>query len=225
MRGVGPVKGKSEHSLDPIGLQGHGGRAPTTGFPMLRRFIIAGLTLLLVAGCAPTGGLLVSDGAEDIGGNLYIESSKDGRSQFLVLDGEITAHTAFVFQSMVEQAEVEGLVIAQSPGGSLLASHQIGRTIKAGGMNTVVLVNCIPACVDVFVAGRQREMTDIAELGLHSATQRDVSYEIDRRYWREMGFSRVNEQAYKVPNDKLWIITAERARELRLATNILRAES
>ena len=39
-----------------------------------------------------------------------------------------------------------------------------------------------------------------------------------------MGFSRVNEQAYQVPNNKLWVITAKRARELRLATNIVRAE-
>ena len=60
---------------------------------------------------------------------------------------------------------------------------------------------------------------------MHSATDRDISYEIDRRYWREMGFSRVNEQAYKVPNDKLWIIDAKRARELRLATNILSSKN
>ncbi len=68
-------------------------------------------------------------------------------------------------------------------------------------------------------------MTDIAELGLHSATDRKVSIEIDRRYWREMGFPKVNEQAYRVPNDKLWIIKAKRARELRLATRILKPES
>ena len=192
---------------------------------MLRRIFSSGLLLLLAAACAPTSGVLVSDDAEDIGGNLYIESSSDGASQFLVLDGEITAQTAFVFQSVVEEADVEGLVIAQSPGGSLLASHQIGRTIKAEGINTVVLVSCISACVDIFIAGNQREMTDIAELGLHSATQRDISYEIDRRYWRDMGFSRVNEQAYKVPNNRIWIVSAGRARELGLATNILSSAS
>lgn len=167
---------------------------------------------------------MVSEDAERLGGNLFVESSRDGASQFLVLDGEITGETAFVFQSVVESAEVEGLVIAQSPGGSLLASHQIGRTIKANGINTVVLVSCVSACVDVFVAGKRREMTDIAELGLHSATDREISYQIDRRYWREMGFSRINEMAYKVPEDKIWVVTAKRARELGMATAILTPE-
>mgnify|MGYP001822870091 CR=1 FL=1 len=190
---------------------------------MLRRFILAALSVVLITGCAPTGGLLVSDDAKGVGGNLFVETASDG-SQFLVLDGEITAETSFSFLALVEEADVEGLVIAQSRGGSLLASHQIGREIKARRMNTIVLVSCISACVDVFVAGRQREMTEIAELGLHSATDREISYEIDRRYWGDMGFSRVNEQAYQVPNNKLWVITAKRARELRLATNIVRAE-
>lgn len=175
---------------------------------------------LVLAGCAPTGGLLVSDRAEKMGGNLFIETTDQGDS-FLVLDGEITSETSAIFQSVVERSDVQGLVIAQSPGGDLLASHQIGRTIKAERMNTMVLVSCISACVDVFVAGRQREMIDIAELGMHSATNREISYEIDRRYWREMGFSQVNEKAYQVPNNRLWIIDAKRARELRMATNIL----
>ncbi len=178
------------------------------------------VSMLFLAACAPTGGLLVSNEAEEIGGNLFVETTEAGDS-FLVLDGEITAETSLVFQEVVERAEVEGLVIAQSPGGDLLASHQVGRTIKAREMNTLVLVNCISACVDIFVAGQRREMTDIAELGMHAATNREVSYEIDRRYWREMGFSEVNEKAYQVPNNRLWIIDAQRARELRMATSIL----
>ena len=186
----------------------------------MRRVLLAALVTALIAGCAPTGGLLVSEDARAVGGNLFVETSSTG-NQFLVLDGEITAETSFTFLSLVEQAEVEGLVIAQSPGGDLLASHQIGREIKARKMNTIVLVSCISACVDIFVAGNRREMSDIAELGLHSATDRDVSYEIDRRYWREMGFSEVNEKAYQVPNSRIWIIQPDRARELRLATNII----
>lgn len=191
--------------------------------PVIRRLILVAFALFLTA-CAPTGGLLVSDGAEDMGGNLFVETTNAGDS-FLVLDGEITAETSLVFQEVVRQADVEGLVIAQSPGGDLLASHQIGRTIKARKMNTLVLVSCISACVDVFVAGQRREMTDIAELGMHAATNREISYEIDRRYWREMGFSEVNEKAYKVPNNRLWIIDARRARELRMATTVLTSAS
>lgn len=187
----------------------------------MRRMIALCFALLALSACAPSGGLLVTDDARDLGGNLFIEKAgNDGN--FLVLDGEITPRTSFVFQAVTDQADVQGLVIAQSPGGDLLAAHQIGRAIKRKGMNTLVLVSCVSACVDIFVAGRNREMTDIAELGLHSATNRDVSYAIDQKYWREMGFPTVNEKAYQVPNNRLWIMDAKRARELRVATNILR---
>ncbi len=187
----------------------------------MRRLAIVILSILSLTACAPTGGLLVSDDARDLGGNLFIETTKSG-SSFLVLDGEITPQTSFVFQAVTQQAEVEGLVIAQSPGGDLLAAHQIGRELRRQRMNTLVLVSCVSACVDIFVAGKNREMTDIAELGLHSATNRDVSYQIDRKYWREMGFPTINEKAYRVPNNRIWIMDARRARELRVATNIIR---
>ena len=204
--------------------RGDGGPPATAGDRMFRRLAFSFLTIAGVSACSPPGGLLVSDEANPIGGNLFVETTTNG-SRFLVLDGEITAQTSFAFQSLLEQVEVEGLVIAQSPGGDLLAAHQIGRAVKANRINTIVLVNCISACVDIFIAGEVREMMDIAELGLHSATDRDFAYEIDRRYWGELGFSRVNEKAYLVPNNRIWIISAERARELRLATNIVPAES
>lgn len=187
----------------------------------MRKFFSLAFALLALTACAPTSGLLVSNDARDLGGSLYIEKASNGGS-FLVLDGEITPQTSFIFEAVTEQADVQGLVIAQSPGGDLLAAHQIGRSIKRKRMNTLVLVSCISACVDIFVAGRNREMMEIAELGLHSATNRDVSYEIDRKYWREMGFSSINEKAYRVPNNRLWIMDAKRARELRVATNIIR---
>jgi hypothetical protein len=91
-------------------------------------------------------------------------------------------------------------------------------------MNTAVIVSCISACVDIFIAGQQREMTEIAELGLHSATNPDIAYEIDRRYWTDLGFARVNEMAYQVPNSSLWILDAKSAKDLRLATAILRRD-
>jgi hypothetical protein len=186
----------------------------------MHRILLSAVLALFVAACAPTGGLLVSDKARDMGGNLFVETADNG-SSFLVLDGEITSETAYVFQALVERARVEGLVIAQSPGGDLLAAHQIGRTIKRERMNTLVLVSCISACVDVFIAGKNREMTDFAELGLHSATNRDVSYQLDRRYWREMGFPTINEKAYRIPNSRVWIMDARRARELKVATNVI----
>ena len=206
---------------------------------MLRRSALISFVFLLLAGCAPSGGFLVSEEALDLGGNLYVEKLADG-GRVMVLDGEIDEETAFVFRSFLQEVDANGLVIAQSPGGNVEAAHAIGRAIKSRQMNTLVLNSCNSACVDVFVAGKQREMTDIAELGLHAPAVRswiswlpfvdtrpalEATYAVDQRYWRDMGFPLVNEKAYKVPNDRIWIITPERARELRLATKILTADN
>lgn len=181
------------------------------------------LISFLLAACASPNGLLVSEDATPLGGNLFVETSGQG-DRFLVLDGEITPMTSYVFQSLLEQAEIEGLVIAQSPGGDIFASIQIGRALNREKMDTVVLIDCVSACVDVFIAGHEREMSDIAELGLHSATDTEA-LEVHRRYWAEFSDSRIIERAYDVPNDNIWIIDAPRAMELGLATNILKPES
>ncbi|MGI9394833.1 MAG: hypothetical protein ACR2OY_09320 [Boseongicola sp.] len=188
----------------------------------MRKFLLATLLSLGLSGCGlPTNGLLVSPAAEPVGGNLFVEALSDG-GRVLVLDGEITPETAFQFQALLEAADVNGLVIAQSPGGNLLAAHQIGRAIAESRMNTAVLVSCRSACVDVFIAGRERSIAESAELGLHAASDPEFGITIDRPYWKKFGFGAVNEAAYQVPFGQIWLIDATRARELRLATEILR---
>ena len=100
----------------------------------MRKFFSLVFALVALTACAPSSGLLVSEEARDLGGSLFIEPAKGGGS-FLVLDGEITPQTSFIFEAVTEQADVRGLVIAQSPGGDLLAAHQIGRSIKRRQMN------------------------------------------------------------------------------------------
>jgi len=188
----------------------------------MRKFLFAALASLGLSACGvPTNGLLVSPDAEPVGGNLFIETLSNG-GQILVLDGEITPETAFQFLALTEMTDVSGLVIAQSPGGNLLASHQIGRAIADNRMNTAVLVSCRSACVDVFITGRERSISEQAELALHAASDPEFGLSIDRPYWKRFGFSAVNEAAYKIPFGEIWIVDAERARELRLATQILR---
>jgi len=188
----------------------------------MRKFLLATFALLGLSACGlPTNGLLVSPGAEPVGGNLFIETLSDG-GQILVLDGEITPETAFQFLALAEAADVSGLVIAQSPGGNLLASHQIGRAIAENRMNTAVLVSCRSACVDVFITGRERSISEHGELALHAASDPEFGLTIDRPYWKRFGFGAVNEAAYQIPFGQIWIVDAKRARELRLATEILR---
>ena len=178
------------------------------------------MALSLAACGAPSGGILVSPDARAIGGNLFVEKLSGG-GEVLVLDGEITPETAFFFETVLENAEVRGLVIAQSPGGNLLAAHKIGRAIADEGLNTAVLVSCISACVDIFIAGQDRSIAPLAELGLHSASDREFGLSVDRPYWKSFGFAEINEAAYTVPFGQVWIMDAQRARELSLATQIL----
>ena len=188
----------------------------------MRKICFSILTAFSLAACAPSSnGILVSPEAEPIGGNLFVEKLGNG-GEVLVLDGEITPETAFFFQTVLDQADVRGLVIAQSPGGNLLAAHQIGRAIADSDMNTAVLVSCISACVDIFIAGRDRSIAPLAELVLHAASDPEFGYSVDKPYWSRFGFAQVNEAAYKVPFGQVWIMNAQRARELRLATEILR---
>jgi len=181
----------------------------------------AAATLALLAACGAPSGVMVSPNARPVGGNLYIETSLQGR-QFLVLDGEITPETSYTFQALVEQAEqAAGLVITQSPGGNLFASHQIGDTIAAHHMNTAVIGECISACVHLFIAGNERDMTPDAVLGLHPSSGGAYTLAIDERYWGRFGLADVIRAAYKVPKGKVWYIGAERAKALKLATQVL----
>ena len=188
----------------------------------MRAFLLVALVPLALGACArDINGLLVSPDAHPVGGNLFVETLDRG-GQLLVLDGEITPETSYAFLALLKRAEVGGLLIAQSPGGDLFASHQIGEAIAERGMNTAVLVSCLSACVDIFIAGRERAMGEEAELGLHAASDPETGYEVDKPYWRRFGFGAVNEAAYTVPFGDLWVIDAEQARELRLATEILK---
>jgi hypothetical protein len=36
-----------------------------------------------------------------------------------------------------------------------------------------------------------------------------------------MGFPTINEKAYRIPNSRVWIMDARRARELKVATNVI----
>lgn len=183
-------------------------------------YLVPALFLGLAACDVPTGGFLVSPSAKAVGGNLFVETFDDG-GQVLVLDGEINRDTAYFFQSLAEYPGVTGLLIAQSPGGDLFAAHQIGRTIQTKNINTAILVNCESACVDVFIAGQERTIAADAKIGMHATEDREYGLAIDRPYWKSFGLSAVNEAAYKVPFDDIWIISAQRAVELRLATEIM----
>ncbi|MEL7460022.1 MAG: hypothetical protein AAFX45_03740 [Pseudomonadota bacterium] len=185
--------------------------------------ILALLTLFGLTACASTApsGVLVSDRAKHVGGSLFLEPAGDD-GFVLILDGRITPETSYAFQRMVQIADINSLVIAQSVGGDLFAAHQIGDVVSKNRIDTVVLALCYSACVDVFIAGDDRVISSVGTLGLHSASDAELGYEMDRAYWGRRGLGNVNEMAYQVAHKELWLIDADRARDLRLATDILR---
>ncbi|MEM6407658.1 MAG: hypothetical protein AAF700_04490 [Pseudomonadota bacterium] len=192
----------------------------------LKPALFAAFTACLSA-CASPSGVFVTRDAEPLGGNLFFEYLSETEG-FLVLDGMITPETSYVFQSLVAQNEITGLVITQSPGGDTNAAHQIGRSIRGGGIDTMVVGFCYSACVDVFAAGDDRVVSEIAELGLHSWKSEgpvEESLAIAQDYWREMGYPRtIMAKAFKVPHENMWVIKPERARALKLATEIVSFE-
>lgn len=185
------------------------------------RRLIAGLAMAMaLAACeADPAGVYVTEGAVPLGGNLYAERTPGG--ELLVLDGAITPETSYVFQSLVEESEVNGLIITQSSGGDLRAAHQIGRAIRADGINTAVIALCVSACVDVFIAGRSRGVSTEAAFLLHPASNRAAGYSLDRPYWAAMGFGALNDRVYGMAEGTLLQITAEQALAMGLASERL----
>ena len=183
------------------------------------RFVLV-IIMTILGGCGAPSGVFTSFQAQRLGGNLFIDVDDRGY-EHVVLDGAITPETSYVFQSLLQLGTMEGLVITQSPGGDLLAAHQIGRAIQANDMNTLVVVSCISACVDIFMAGKLREMTQIAELGVHTPSNPELAYKLHTDYWTDLGFEGFNELVYDIGNNKLGIITAQNALKMGLATSIV----
>jgi hypothetical protein len=182
------------------------------------------VALIGLSGCAGTGGRLVTPDAIDIGGNLFVETLEDG-GQIVVLDGEITEETSFVFNNLVEHSEKVGsLVVAQSPGGNVFASQQIGRAVQRSGSSVLVIADCLSACMNILIAGKSRVLDEFAVLGLHSSNAGAEGLADEERYWESFGFGHIIRAAYKVPHSDMWFIGAERALELRLATELVAHE-
>lgn len=188
----------------------------------MKRVFAQMLALCALAGCASPSGVFVDRHAVEIGGSLFFQpvGSPDSDEGLLVLDGPITPETSFSFLYTLETSNVTGLLITQSDGGNLVASHQVGDAIRARGIHTTVLGWCYSACVNIFIAGDNRLIHKDGQLGLHPASDPEFGYQLSKPYWGKLGLSNVNEAVYSRKTDELWYLSAERAQELRLATEI-----
>jgi len=91
------------------------------------------------------------------------------------VDGRITQEDSDKFdrvtQSLGEMFNRPVIVILNSPGGEILASLEIGETVRSHGFATGVVNNalCASACSMIWVAGTSRFLGNSAKLGFHAA--------------------------------------------------------
>ena len=89
--------------------------------------------------------------------------------QVVLGDGMITPNTLQDFKEFMEANESVSKVYLHSPGGSLVASMQLGLMIRYLGMDTAMKskMRCMSACAYTFMGGVERSMDDGAIIGVH----------------------------------------------------------
>lgn len=120
----------------------------------------------------------------------YQECSGNGCPYFVLAQGIITTSTPRDFRQFLAKEKYQPVVYFDSPGGSLIAALELGRLIRARGLDTYVggpyealmgfsepagedirsLVKqgiCFSACAYAFLGGVSREITEQGRYGVH----------------------------------------------------------
>jgi hypothetical protein len=122
----------------------------------------------------------------------YQECSGSGCPYFVLAQGVITTSTPGDFQRFLAREQYQPVVYFDSPGGNLIAALQLGRIIRARGLDTFVggpyeafmgfgprgaaneitrrLVSegiCFSACAYAFLGGVSRELSESGRYGIH----------------------------------------------------------
>ncbi len=158
-----------------------------------------------------------------------------GDTTRIYAEGEITATSAGELEQFVRANHIEsGMVLLNSPGGSLMGGVALGNAIRKLGFDTGIATYahggmvtsgiCASACAYAFAGGRGRYYSGGAtRLGVHqfhsqgydidSGTSQEVSG-ILVAYLQRMGVdaSAFSASASVQPNDILWLSAAEASR-------------
>jgi len=90
----------------------------------------------------------------------------------IFIDGEIKEGDDIKFKQLLESRKVvRGGVFLSGPGGNVAAGINIGREIKARKLETIVNKDqvCASICGAIWLAGRNRLVSESARIGFHSA--------------------------------------------------------
>ena len=85
----------------------------------------------------------------------------------LIIQGELGFGTTNKLREAIAKHPDVKLIGLDSPGGRVAEGNAIYHLVKENRMDTLVWNNCASACVDIYIAGKNRYLTDTAEFGLH----------------------------------------------------------
>jgi hypothetical protein len=126
--------------------------------------------------------------------------------------GGITFGVAKEMESLQNAMEGVTIVRLNSIGGRIREAQQMSDLIKARGLSTYVIKDCLSACTIVFLGGKERLLTQTGRLGFHQPAFRGMT-DLGRRLMisaeeerlEHFGLSRAfAERANKATPDKMW---------------------
>lgn len=100
--------------------------------------------------------------------NISLEQGDE--FDWIYISGEIAESDVALFQRIAIGSE-EAIVVLESDGGYLAPALKIGEIIRLKNFSTAVLSDsiCSSSCALIWVAGRQRYLSDAARVGFHAS--------------------------------------------------------
>jgi len=123
--------------------------------------------------------------------------------QVVAAEGEIVEGTPDAFLSFIRETigagNLHGVVLLDSPGGKVVASMELGQTIRRLGMAVVVarpaadsaeLVSgrCYSACVYALMGGRKRVVPPQSRVGVHRMFNYSIGFDFSSGLVRERNY-------------------------------------
>ncbi|MGR3757570.1 MAG: hypothetical protein ACU0AT_10135 [Tranquillimonas sp.] len=167
---------------------------------------------------------------------LDIAASSLGNRRILRLTGAIAPGDALRFAEMLDAASpAPSTVFLDSPGGYVADVLEIGRRIRAAGLETQMAADdiCLSACPFILAGGVRRHIEDGAQVGVHQQYFGESTLlpaflavaDIQRgqaevmAYLEEMGVDlRLMRPALLTPPDSIYILLREELEDYRLVT-------
>lgn len=150
--------------------------------------------------------------------------SKD--DNLIIVTGEITGNDYDNFKYLTSSLTGNYAVILNSPGGSLLASLQIGELIRLKGWKTVAPSICFSSCALIWLAGTQRYVTPTSKIGFHAASiggqEKGLGNALVGAYLNKMGldYNAIAFATMASPDD-IQILTPEIAKNLNIGLTVV----